>query len=113
MARSALFPGPPLDPGLQPERTRMAWTRTSLAFVANGALLVHAGHTAQWWFMLPGMLVMAAGCAVYVIGLLRHRRIDQAIRAGAPVDGERAVRATWATVLIVCVLAAGVLASRR
>jgi uncharacterized membrane protein YidH (DUF202 family) len=112
MARPASLPGPPLDPGLQPERTRMAWTRTSLAFVANGALLVHAGHAARWEYMLPGVLVMAAGCGVYVVGLLRHRQVDRAIRAGRPADGEWAVRATWATIVLVCVLAAGVLASR-
>jgi uncharacterized membrane protein YidH (DUF202 family) len=112
MVRSTQLPGPPLDPGLQPERTRMAWTRTALAFVANGGLLVHAGRSDRWWYLLPGVVVMAAGCAVYVVGLLRHRQVDRAIRAGAPVDGERTIRATWATVTAVCVLAAALLATR-
>lgn len=91
----------------------MAWTRTSLAFVANGGLLVHAGHVPdRWWYMLPGAAAIAAGFAVYVVGLLRHRRVDQAIRDGAPVAGDRAIRATWITMLVVCVLAATVLVTR-
>ncbi|WP_406299412.1 DUF202 domain-containing protein [Embleya sp. NBC_00888] len=113
MSGPASLPGAPLDPGLQPERTRMAWSRTSLAFVANGALLVHAGHVPdRWWFMLPGCAVMAAGLTVYVVGLLRHRQVDRAVRAGGAVCGDRAIRATLLTAVSVCVLAAVVLLGR-
>jgi len=113
MARSIALPGPPLDPGLQPERTRMAWSRTSLAFMANGGLLVHAGHEPdRWWYMVPGVVVLAAGACVYLVGLLRHRQVDRAIRAGVPVAGDRAMRATWVTMLVVCALAAVTLLSR-
>ncbi|GCE01775.1 DUF202 domain-containing protein [Embleya hyalina] len=113
MARTVPLPGAPLDPGLQPERTRMAWSRTSLAFVANGALLVRAGHVpGRWWFMLPGFAVMAAGFGVYVVGLLRHRQVDHAVRGGGAAVGDRAIRATLLTVLAACVLAAVVLVGR-
>ncbi|MFI1580462.1 DUF202 domain-containing protein [Embleya sp. NPDC020630] len=114
MARHrAALPGAPLDPGLQPERTRMAWSRTALAFVANGALLVRAGHVpGSWWFMVPGFVVMAAGFGVYVVGLLRHRQVDHAVRGGSAAVGDRAIRATLLTAVAACVLAAVVLVGR-
>lgn len=63
--------------GLQSERTALAWTRTSLAVLANGALLMmkdfHAGSDPPQ--------VVAAGCAVilaiftYLIGIRRQRTL--------------------------------------
>jgi hypothetical protein len=62
------------DPGLQPERTRLAWRRTTLTGAVIAVLAVksalHGGATA------PGV-VAAALCAALWLGLLglAHRRI--------------------------------------
>jgi uncharacterized membrane protein YidH (DUF202 family) len=62
------------DPGLQAERTSLAWTRTSLALLANGALLMLRDPRS-----VPGRLGLAAvgfavvvALAAYVIGRRRQ-----------------------------------------
>ncbi|HSA52115.1 MAG TPA: DUF202 domain-containing protein, partial [Yinghuangia sp.] len=97
----------PIDPGLQPERTRLAWSRTSLAFAANGGLALHAGHRLDHWaWILPGAAVLGISLVVYGLGAARYRRVDTAIRAGRPVTGTTAtVTVTAAAVLTVAVAA--------
>lgn len=71
------------DPGLQAERTRLAWARTSLAMAVVGALELHAGGgTASLVGRLPGalMVLLAAGCWGH--GGRRYRRITRALAAG-------------------------------
>jgi len=64
----------PLDPGLQPERTELAWRRTALA-IAVGSLIalrvLPVTFDDPWWVMggIAGLLVAAA------IWLLARRRI--------------------------------------
>jgi uncharacterized membrane protein YidH (DUF202 family) len=102
----------PVDPGLQPERTRLALSRTSLAFLANGGLMLHAGHDLDsWGWMVPGGVVIATSVAVYAAGTYRHRRVDTAVRSGAPVTGTVPIALTAAAAVIVALTAIVVLAS--
>jgi uncharacterized membrane protein YidH (DUF202 family) len=54
--------GDPRDNGLQAERTVLAWTRTSFAFLANGALLmvrdVHGSAGLRGLVRLVGVAVV-------------------------------------------------------
>jgi uncharacterized membrane protein YidH (DUF202 family) len=62
-------------PGLQWERTRLAWDRTALSFAAFGALLMHLGHgTLHPMSLGLGVATLCSGCAVYVLGRRRYRR---------------------------------------
>lgn len=60
------------------ERTTLAWTRTSIAFVANGVLLalkdVH-GAGQRLGALLPAGVACAAALATYLIALRRQHTL--------------------------------------
>lgn len=70
------------DPGLQPERTAMAWTRTGAAMAVNGLLVLRAGWTGD-----SRALVAAAGMvfvsAAALVQLGRVRGVQLATRTPA------------------------------
>ncbi|WP_322780013.1 DUF202 domain-containing protein [Frankia sp. Cas4] len=99
------------DPGLQSERTYLAWQRTGLSFAAVGVFLVHAtrhlGHLGLLGRLgagLPGILGLATGAVIMLRGLLRYRQAVAGAGTGGPgVSAPTAVGAVAAAASLVAV----------
>ncbi|MGW1890943.1 DUF202 domain-containing protein [Streptomyces sp. NPDC002004] len=100
-------PGKARDPGLQPERTRLAWRRTTLSATVAAVLAAKASLRGP---STVGAVACAAACLLW-LGFLAvaHRRIRTL--AGHPADPPRltprtaTTAAACAVALAVCALA--------
>ena len=90
------------DPGLQLERTQLAWRRTALAAAVNAALIAKLAATTALpaaGYVLSGLLaVVAAGALTWGEASYGPRR--RALLAGRPAARATALRALWAGCLI-------------
>jgi uncharacterized membrane protein YidH (DUF202 family) len=76
MASSHRFHAPPVDPGLQGERTALAWNRTALA-IGVGALLELRVSWSLHQHVLTALAAALLACAIatYAYGSVRRRQL--------------------------------------
>jgi uncharacterized membrane protein YidH (DUF202 family) len=89
------------DPGLQAERTLLAWRRTSLGLVANGVLLVASGHGTP---DSASHVRLGLGIVVTVLALSCWAAVSAVYRRGAApsaLGSERVLRLAAGLVLVV------------
>lgn len=93
------------DSGLQAQRTSLAWTRTSFAVLANGALLMlHdiAHHRAGFGLVAAGIAV-AVAALTYAIGVRRQRLLASVPLPQHLTPGTEVIVVTAAVLLLIAV----------
>lgn len=89
MRRPASEPDRLYDPGLQPERTELAWRRTALA-IAIGSLLslrifpYVLPPAAGAWGLVPGAIGLAAACLLWFAARRRQLRVTAVLTGSSP-----------------------------
>ncbi|MFI5964144.1 DUF202 domain-containing protein [Streptomyces asoensis] len=97
---------PPRDPGLQPERTRLAWRRTTLAGTVAAVLAVRAALHGE--VSVSGVVACALCCGLWLAFLLlAHRRIHALSTTPSPA----ALTPRHATAVALCAVATAVCAT--
>jgi uncharacterized membrane protein YidH (DUF202 family) len=91
--------GPPLfDPGLQAERTGLAWRRTMLGLVAFALVIMRLLPNLGAWGLMAGGLALTLSGVLWALAERRFRRLRQALPAAAPLPGGRLLLAVALTV---------------
>ena len=99
-------PGP-WDPGLQVERTALAWQRTLLSGLACSLVVARLLALVSWpAAVVTGVLAVLGTAALGALALQRFRRNDAALRRHAPLADGRAP-ALLSLLVVVTALAAG------
>lgn len=75
------------DSGLQPERTALAWRRTSLtiATCALVALRVLPQAAETWWSPIPGLFGFCSAVFLFVVSHCRYTELNRHLSAAQDV----------------------------
>jgi uncharacterized membrane protein YidH (DUF202 family) len=81
----------PWDPGLQSERTGLAWQRTLLSGLACGLVVARLLAMVSWAAgLVTGLLAVIGTAALGALALHRFRRNEAALRLQEPLADGRA-----------------------
>lgn len=96
---------------LAAERTLLAWVRTALGFIAAGIAVVYLSpdETTPLIDIVLGVLMVALGGGLAVLGAWRWRRTTTALVSGGEMPGPRQVMLLVAAIVVVAVLVAVVM----
>lgn len=94
-----------VEAGLQAQRTSLAWTRTSLAVLANGALLMlhDIAHHRVGFGLAAAGVAAAVAALTYLIGVRRQRILARQPLPVAITARVEVVAVTAAVVILIVV----------
>ena len=100
----------PFDPGLQPERTELAWRRTALAIAIGSVVSLRIfplvlPAAAAGWGLVPGAVGVIAACGLWIAARRRQRQMTATFRASLQPGSPRAVTPGGGMLLALTVLA--------
>ncbi|MEE4024395.1 DUF202 domain-containing protein [Gordonia sp. PKS22-38] len=74
---------------LAAERTVLAWVRTSLGFMAAGVAIVYVAADIEHPILETalGLMMVALGCVIALLGAWRWRKTMRALREGGEMPG--------------------------
>ncbi|GAA4559925.1 DUF202 domain-containing protein [Planotetraspora kaengkrachanensis] len=100
--------------GLHNERTRLAWVRTATVLAVAGLVAAGAGLRGGEGPLMITPFAVAALCGAILLLRTgaRYRRVERALRDGAPLDDKVDARLAWAGVLCVVAGALALVLSR-
>ncbi|KUL26924.1 YidH family protein [Actinoplanes awajinensis] len=103
------WPCEPVDPGLQTERTYLAWQRTGLAFAGVGALLLRSCLSDGTLLAVPGAGGLLTGALLIIRAQRRYRATSAAVRNAHPTSNRRLVATVAAVTILLCLTGLGAL----
>jgi uncharacterized membrane protein YidH (DUF202 family) len=102
--------GRPFDPGLQLERTLLAWRRTCLALaVGNAAAIRYLAVLLGPWAMLIGAAGLVLALVAWILCTLRYRRVHQRLSDDAQLGSSGRLPLLMALSVVTLAVAAGLL----
>lgn len=102
----------PFDPGLQPERTELAWRRTALAIAIGSVVslrifpLLLPADAAAWGFA-PGVIGIGAACTFWVAARRRQLQTTAALQSSPAPEASSAAMPGGGMLLAFTMLATG------